>query len=201
VNPIGFFLAQHDAERDARQHQESRDGIQETDAGRLLKFDAWVKAELEKRLDWAWAGEQKVKRIEQCRVQIEGLVLDLWRRGWMLDGKKLAGVITAALDDVAKAQKAGRVQDFWAFFKAIINRHVGVNSEEIQLQARSAGALLSQTLNALGVKNPAPAETPLPQLIAQRREEIVKAKTLREQQAEERKRRKAAREDGNLSLF
>lgn len=173
----------------------------QTDAQRLLAFDAWVKGELEKRLDWAWAGEQRVRRVEQCRVQLEGLVLDLWRRGWMLDGKKLAGVITAALDDVAKAQKAGRVQDFWAFFKAIIGRHVGVNSEEIQLQARAAGATLAQTLNALGVKSPAPAETPLPQLIAQRREEIVHAKSLREQQAEERKRRKAAADDGTLSLF
>jgi hypothetical protein len=201
MNPIGSFLDQHDAAAEARQHQESRDGIHETDAQRLLRFDAWVKGELEKRLDWAWAGEQKVKRVEQCRVQLEGLVLDLWRRGWMLDGKKLAGVITAALDDVAKAQKAGRVQDFWAFFVAITRRHVGVNSEEIQLQARSAGALLSQALNAIVVANPAPAETPLPQLIAQRREEIVKAKSIREQQAEERKRRKAARDDGNLSLF
>jgi hypothetical protein len=201
MNPIGSFLAQHDADRAARQHQESRDGIHETDAQRLLRFDAWVKGELEKRLDWAWAGGQRVRRVEQCRVQLEGLVLDLWRRGWMLDGKKLAGVITAALDDVAKAQKAGRVQDFWAFFKAITGRHVGVNSEEIQHQARSAGATIAQTLCALGVKTPATAETPLPQLIAQRREEIVKAKSLREQQAEERKRRKAARDDGNLSLF
>ncbi len=184
---------------DAREH--SRAGAQETNAQRLLKFDAWVKGELATRLDWAWAGAHQVKRIEQCRVQLEGLVLDLWRRGWMLDGKKLADVITAALDDVAKAQKAGRVQDFWAFFKAITSRHVGVNSEEIQMQARSAGALLSQALNVLDVKKPAPTETPLPALIAQRREETVKAKSLREQQSDERKRQKAARGDDQPMLF
>lgn len=201
MNSIGSFLAQRDAESHARQHQEERDGVHETDVARLTKFDTWVKCELEKRLDWAWAGAQKTKRIEQCRVQIEGLVIDLWRRGWMLDGKALSDVIKAALDDVAKAQKAGRVQDFWAFFKAITGRHVGVNSEEIQMKARSAGATLSQTLNALGVKPTAPAIRALPELIAQRREEVVKAKSLREQQAEERRRRKAARDDGNLSLF
>jgi hypothetical protein len=192
MNVLGSHL-------DAREHSPA--GTHETDAQRLLKFDAWVKGELEKRLDWTWAGVQKVRRIEQCRVQLEGLVIELWRRGWMLDGKKLSGVITAALDDVAKAQKAGRVQDFWAFFKAITGRHVGVNSEEIQMQARSAGVLLSQTLNALGVKPAKPAEKSLPELVAQRREEVVQVKSLREQQAEERKRRKAARADDNLTLF
>ena len=61
--------------------------IELTDAQRLLRFDAWVKGELEKRLDWAWAGAHRVKRVEQCRVQIEGLVLDLRLRGWMLDAR------------------------------------------------------------------------------------------------------------------
>ena len=86
----------------SRPHLErSLEGAHEIDAQRLLKFDACVKGELEKRLDWTWMGTHRVKRGEQCRVPIARLVLELWRRGWMLDGRKLAGVITAALDDVA----------------------------------------------------------------------------------------------------
>ena len=106
MNVLGSYLSGHDDKRMAQHDQATRDGIaKETDTQRLLRFDAWVKGELEKRLDWAWADSQRVNRVEECRVKTEGLVIDLWQSGWMLDGKKLAGVITAALDDVAKERK------------------------------------------------------------------------------------------------
>jgi len=111
---------------------------------RLLKFDSWVRIELETRLDWAWAGAIHARRIEQCRIELEGLVLALWRRGWMLDGQRLAGRVRDALDDVAKAQRAGRVREFWPFFKSVVDRFVGINAEEIRDEAMSAGVAVSQ---------------------------------------------------------
>jgi len=107
---------------------------------RLLAFDRWVRLELETRLDWAWAGAQRERRIEQCRIQLERIVLDLWRRGWMLDGKALAARIVGVLDTIGAYQRAGKVADFWPYFVASVNRYVGANAEEIQDQARSIGA-------------------------------------------------------------
>jgi hypothetical protein len=138
---------------------------------RLLKFDTWIRAELATRIDWAWAGTAKAKRIEQCRAQLERLVLALWRRGWMLDGAKLAKHLRTALDDVGAAQRAGRVKDFWPFFKSVVDKYVGLNSEEIQAEAMSNGSAVSQVFELL--KKSAPS---LPEAMAQRKDETIRAK-------------------------
>lgn len=138
---------------------------------RLLKFDAWIRAELATRIDWNWAGAAKAKRIEQCRIQLESLVLALWRRGWMLDGVRLAKHIRTALDDVGAAQRAGRVKAFWPFFKSVGDKYVGLNSEEIQAEAMSTGSAVSQVFELL--KKTAPS---LPEAMAQRKDETIRAK-------------------------
>ncbi len=149
-------------------------------AARLLRFDGWVRLELAARIDWAWAGELKARRIEQCRIELENLVVALDRRGWQLDGRRLAGHITDALDDVAKAQREGRVRDFWPFFKSVVDRYVGINSEEIQQEAMSVGVAAGQIFQQL-VKR-VPADPALPALVAQRRQETL-AEQLRRQRA------------------
>jgi hypothetical protein len=176
----------------AEQHAHTADP-----AERLLKFDKWVRGELATRIDWKWAGAQRERRIEQCRLCLEQLVLDLWRRGWLLDGKKLARHIEAVLDAVARQQKAGNVQDFWAYFKAAVNRYVGANAEELREEAMRAGTHVSQLLNVLGVRAEASgaAGVALPELIAQRAGEVAQAKTattLREQLAAKRRADKKA---------
>ncbi|PTX95734.1 hypothetical protein [Opitutus sp. ER46] len=165
---------------------------------RLLKFDAWVSRELAKRVDWTWAGAAKAKRIEQCRVCLEGMVLDLWRRGWMLDGKRLARRIEELLDTVAKYQRTGNVRDFWAYFQAAVNRYVGLNAEEIREEAMRAGAHVGQVLAALGVNRPASGPS-LPELVAQRADEVAKAKevSLRQRMARARARQAACRADAD----
>jgi hypothetical protein len=192
------------AEEQAARRQLNKVDVVETDpAARLIKFDAWVRAELGKRLDWSWAGAQRERRIEQCRLCLEKLVLDLWRRGWMLDGKKLARHIEAVLDAVARQQKAGKVQDFWAYFQASVNRYVGANAEELREEAMRAGTHVSQLLSFYGVKpgTAAPVAPSLPELIAQRASEVAQAKeeTLREKIAKARKR--PAADDGQASLL
>jgi len=152
---------------------------------RLINFDAWVRAQLATRLDWAWAGDLKERRIEQARIYLERLVIALWRRGWMLDGKRLATRIETMLDTVGTYQKAGKVRDFWPYFKTTVDRYVGLNSEELQAETLRAGAAISQAMNAI-LKTPSKRKAqPLPELIAQRAQEIetAKAETLREKQA------------------
>ena len=169
---------------------------------RLVRFDNWVRLELKVRLDWTWAGSHKAKRIEQCRLYLERLVLELWRRGWLLDGKRLAGHITGVLDRIGAYQKAGKVQEFWPYFQATVDRYVGANAEEIRSEAMSVGAQIGQLLGPLGVKT-TPGRTPLPELLAQRAGEVAQAKeeSLREKQARLRRlqaSRKAAAEQPQL---
>lgn len=160
-------------------------------ASRLMRFDAWLREELAKRLDWAWAGVQRERRIEQCRLHMERLVLELWRRGWMLDGRRLAAHITACLDAIGAYQRRGGVLDFWAWYQSAVNRYVGQNAEELREEAMRAGSHVNQVLGKL-LTPAADAGPSIPELIAQRADEVGKAKTLREQQAALRRASKVA---------
>jgi hypothetical protein len=136
---------------------------------RLLAFDTWVRVELETRIDWTWAGAAKKKRIEQCRIELDRLLKDLAVRGWNIDGRKLAGLIRDALDEVGKAQREGRVKDFWPFFRSVVGRFVGTNAEEIRETAMSLGSHIGQVFQALAKR--APAAASIPELVAQRSKE------------------------------
>lgn len=153
---------------------------------RLLRFDRWLTAKLSTLLNWEWAGDAAAqgRRIHQARVYIEGLVHGLWRRGWLLDGSKLAARIIDPLEKIAKYQKAGAIHDFWPYFCATIDRYVGVNSEEIQAEARSLGATMGQLVADLGLKR-ATIPVSLPELLARRAQEVARAREsgLREKQA------------------
>lgn len=164
-----------------------------TPEARLLKFDRWVKEQLGKRIDWAWAGTHREKRIEQCRVHLEKLVLEMWRRGWMLDGERLARHIEAVLDSIGTYQKTGKVLDFWPYFRACVDRYVGANAEEISAESMRAGAHLGQMMKTVLTHASRQAPT-LPELVAQRAGEVAQAKaeTLREKLARERARVKPA---------
>jgi hypothetical protein len=158
---------------------------------RLAKFDRWLIAELDHRLDWAWAGAAKVQRQQQCRIQIDGMVLALWRRGWMLDGKRLAARITEMLDAIGKAQRAEQVRDFWPYFKTSVSRYVGLNSEEIREEAMSAGVAASDVFRQLtkGLPDRGPS---IPELVAQRANETIRAKLTKQRAQEARKQADAA---------
>lgn len=159
---------------------------------RLIAFDGWVRRTLEVRLEWPGNTAQKARQIEQCRVLVETLVLDLWRRGWMLDGKRLAAHISTAIADVAKAQSKGSVRDLYAYLRRSLQAYVGLNAEEIQAEARRhatghVGTLAADVLAAYGIDGRQPT---IPELVAQRRAEVDQAKeeTLRAQLSRARRR-------------
>ncbi len=174
------ILAQHLDNRRAEAAQRARHAeawmAQGDPADRLLRFDTWARAKLDELLDFTWADTNQVRAREQCRIELERLVLDLWRRGWMLDGRRLARHIEAALADVAAAQRAGRVKEFWPFYVSVVRRYVGTNAEEIQAEAMSAGSHVQGALNALlsaaTARSQAKPQPTLTELLAQRRAEL-----------------------------
>lgn len=152
---------------------------------RLQKFDDWLYLKLRQRIDWSWAGDSVAqgRRIGQARLYLERLVLNLWRRGWLLDGSKLAARILAPLDAIAKYQKAGSINEFWPYFCATIDRYVGVNAEEIQRESLQIGASIGHLLGPLGLNKPQKGPT-LPELLAARASEVSEHQsTLREKQS------------------
>ncbi len=172
---------------------------------RLIAFDGWVRRTLEVSLDWPGNTTQKARLIEQCRILVESLVLDLWRRGWMLDGKRLAGHISKALGDVAKAQAKGGVRDLYAYLRRSLEAYVGLNAEEIQAEARRhatghAGLLAADVLAAYGIGG---RPLSIPELVAQRRDEVDRAKeeTLRSKLARARRRESPCKGDAGQGLL
>lgn len=181
------------AEREGRRDRRDADALawfnrQRSPEVRLLAFDAWTRGELAKRLDWEWAGAAREKRIEQCRLQLHTVCKQLFKRGWMLDGGRLARRIEELLDAVAKYQRTGKVLDFWSYYKAAVDRYVGANAEELREEALSAGLHVGQVFAQLTRQLPAGAS--IPELVAQREDE-----TLREKLA--RQRAKQARDKGD----
>lgn len=161
---------------------------------RILKFDAWVRNELRRRLVWSDrpADAEKVSRlIEQCRIELDQPVLEMWRRGWYLESHRLAGHIRKMLEAVGTAQRAGKVNDFWPYFRAAVRRYVGANAEEIQFEARSAGAHVGVVISALGIGR-APAETSLTELVAQRHDETLRARISAKRKQEQKRAADAA---------
>lgn len=156
------------------------------DEARLLKFDDWLWSKLWTRIDWRWAGDEVAqrRRCNQARNYMERMVVALWRRGWLLDGKELAKHILAPISTIAEYQGRGAIKEFWPYFCATVDRYVGVNSEEIQVEARRVGATMDGLVSKLGLKQ---AQKPpsLPELIAQRAIEVAQAQqlSLREKQA------------------
>lgn len=145
---------------------------------RLLKFDTWTRRQLAERLDWEWAGAAKEKRIEQCRLQLHTVCKELFKRGWMLDGARLADRIRELLDAVAKYQRAGKVLDFWAYYKSAVSRYVGANAEELKQEALQCGVHVGNLFAQLSKR--LPSGPSIPELVTQRDGESLREKIARQ---------------------
>ena len=125
-------------------------------AERLEAWRRWLRKTLETTLQWPANPAAKERLIGQCAAEITTLARQLRGRGWLLEGKALADHVKALLGPVAAAQKAGKIGDFWPYFRAAVKRYVGANAEEIQAHARRTGAdesaqSMAGALAALGI--------------------------------------------------
>jgi hypothetical protein len=187
------FLGRSLDEREDRQREQAeaddlwlreRAGVDA--AARLQSWDRWLKARLLATLVWPKEPAARERLLGQCAAEMTLLAKQLRGRGWLLDGKALAVHVDAVLGPVGKAQRAGKVGDFWPYFRAAVNRYVGANAEEIQREAKRSGAdEAAQSLGAILGGLPVLREGSMTELLARRVEEVRAAKleTLREKQA------------------
>lgn len=199
------FLARGLDERDAQAQAEreaderwlrERAGIDA--AERLQSWDRWIRATLEKALVWPAKADARDRLLRQCAVEMTVLAKQLRGRGWLLDGEALAEHVRALLEPIGKAQKAGKVGDFWPYFRAAVSRYVGANAEEIQQQAKRTGAdEAAQSIGAILGGLPALKPASMTELLTARAVEVshAKAETLREKQARLRAKERARRGD------
>lgn len=161
-------------------------------AERLQSWDRWVRGRLRDMLVWPAGAQEREKRIAQCAAEMTVLAKQLRGRGWLLDGAALAQLVDAVLEPIGKAQRGGKVADFWPYFRASVKRYVGVNAEEIQQKARRTGAdagmqPVGALLAAMGLDalQTVPAEPSMTELLVTRAAEVTEAKaeTLRARQA------------------
>lgn len=139
---------------------------------RLLKFDTWLRRELANRLDWTWAGSAREKRIEQCRIHLVRLVVQLWQRGWMLDGKRPAAQLQDLLEHVATYQKKGRHRGFLGLIQ-IIGR--AIRRPKRRGDPGGVGNQINQIWATLLAQKPAVGPK-IGDLLQQRHEETLRAK-------------------------
>jgi hypothetical protein len=130
---------------------------------RLASFEAWLRKQLAERLEWPTNPALAQKQIGQCQRFVNGFLCDLHRRGWLFDGPLLAEIITSKLDDVAKRQKTGAVDDLWIYMRVVWKNYADAASEKLHSQAMSAGFHISKIMGSLKT---------IPQATAERMEQI-----------------------------
>lgn len=202
MNVFGQYLDQRDdrrADTAAAEERWLREGAGVDPGERLLAWDRWLLATLEQSLAWPEEPVRRGKLLRQCASEITVVAKQLRGRGWLLDGKALAKHVRALLAPIAAAQEAGKIGDFWPYFRAAVGRYVGANAEEIQAHARrtasdegaqSFGAVLA----GLGIGSAGADRGPsMTELLATRAAEVAaaKAETLREKTARARARNAA----------
>lgn len=188
---------QEDREADERWLRE-RAGIDP--AERLQSWDRWLRGLLLKLLAWPSDREARERLLGQCATEMTKLAQQLRGRGWLLDGKELAGHVRGVLEPIGKAQRAGKVGDFWPYFRASVGRYVGAHAEEIQRQARRTGSdEAAQTIGAVlgGLSCMQPRRESMTELLVARADEVkaAKAESLRDKQARLRAKERAREAD------
>lgn len=122
---------------------------------------------------WATDPARRQRQIGQCIAELETMAQQLFDRGWLLKHDRLVEVARKAIEPVAAAQAAGKIGDFYAYFRASVLRFVPVNADELQKAARRdgtdsahAGDLMAALAGVLTSRPVSPVEA-----IGERREE------------------------------
>jgi hypothetical protein len=151
---------------------------------RRASWRRWLRKTLETSLQWPKEEAARERLIGQCAAEITVLARQLRGRGWLLEGAVLADHVRALLAPIAKAQRAGKVRDFWPYFGEAVSRYVGANAEEIQAHARRTGAdegaqTMAGALAALGIGKAASRGPSMVEIITDRDAEARREKQAR----------------------
>jgi hypothetical protein len=94
---------------------------------------------------WSREPARRTRQIGQCIGELEIMAEHLHDRGWLLSLDRLVDLARQAIEPVAVAQAAGKIGDFWPYYRASVRRFVPVNADEIQREARKAGSDSTRT--------------------------------------------------------
>lgn len=182
MNVLGQYLdAREEGPREQREADErwlrERAGIDP--AERLQSWDRWIRGVLSATLAWPSGADARARLLHQCAAEMTVLAKQLRGRGWLLDGKALAVHVSALLEPIGKAQRAGKVGDLWPYFRASVDRYVDANAERLQCEAKRTGADVgAQTIGAVlgGLSVLRSVEGSMTELLADRAAEIGRAR-------------------------
>lgn len=118
-------------------------------AEQLTLWREWIAKKL--LADFALPADQakRDRLVGQCIGVLEKLVRQLLDRGWLVNIETLKTLVEACLAPISAAQRAGKVDDFWPFFRASVLRYVPYNADQIQRDARRSGADVTQSMGAV----------------------------------------------------
>lgn len=191
--------------RDAAVAREAHFLRQSVGIDRREALRAW-RAEAAKLLSatFTWPADpaRRARLIGQCIGELEVLAQALFDRGWLVEQPRLLEMVRACITPIAAAQAAGKIADFWPYFRRSVRAYVPVNAEELQRVSRRDGATASQwAASALAVASgllAAPKVSPV-EAIGERRAEARQASG--NAPARGRPRKFKAAEDATLPLF
>lgn len=146
----------------------------------------WLRKTLEQSLQWPAKADARDRLIGQCMAELTMLARQLRGRGWLLEGPALAVHVKAILEPIAKAQRAGKIKDFWPYFGEAVSRYVGAHAEEIQAHARRTGAdeaaqSMAGALAALGIGKGTASRPSMTEIIVDR-DAVVRRERLAKQE-------------------
>jgi hypothetical protein len=143
-------VQERDGRRESLASAEARFLKERAGVDRRERLSAWREWAAKKLLaeftHWPADPAARAKQIGQCTAELETLVRHLFERGWLLEGKRLAQVASDCLAPIAVAQRAGKIGDFFPYYRAAVRRYVGANAEEMQGMARRDGADVAQSM-------------------------------------------------------
>jgi hypothetical protein len=171
-----FQLREARVAREAHYLQQN-DGIDRKQALRAWREEA-AKLLADTFRHWSTDPARRSRQIGQCIGELEVLAEHLYERRWLVAQDSLLALARKAIAPVAAAQAAGKIDDFWPYFRASIRRYVPVNAEQIQREARRAGADATRTagdvMAALAGLLTTPQASPV-EAIGERHAEAVQA--------------------------
>lgn len=117
-------------------------GIERRDALLAWRAEA-AKLLAETFTHWSPDPARRQRQIGQCLAELEVMARQLFDRGWLVKQPVLLEMASTAIAPVAAAQAAGKIGDFFPYFRAAVRRYVPVNADQIQHAARRQGSSLA----------------------------------------------------------
>lgn len=143
-------VQERDGRRESLAAAEARFLMERAGVDRRERLAAWREWAAKKLLaeftHWPADPAARAKQVGQCTAELEALVRQLFDRGWLIEGRRLAQVVSECLSPIAAAQQAGKIGDFFPYFRVAVRRYVGANAEDMQGMARRDGADVAQSM-------------------------------------------------------